>query len=210
MVVIMIGRKRTRHASRMAASALTLGSFRASIAKSTIMMPFFLTRPTSRITPDECVHVELVTEDEQRHQRAEAGERQRREDGERMEQAFVEDAEHEIDHEHRDEEQRAEPGERRLERLGRALEARGDAAGQHLCAPHVLRARPPRSASDPGFTLNDTVAAGSWPEWLTESGPTPRVMSASEASGTSSPRPSARRAARARSDRAGCADRARG
>jgi hypothetical protein len=51
IVVIMIGRKRTRHASYIA-SAGGLPCVRcASRAKSIIMMPFFFTSPTSMITP---------------------------------------------------------------------------------------------------------------------------------------------------------------
>ena len=46
----MIGRKRTRQASWIA-SAGVLPARCASTAKSTIMMPFFFTRPTSMITP---------------------------------------------------------------------------------------------------------------------------------------------------------------
>ena len=50
MVVIMIGRNRTSDASWMASR----GDFPArcaSIAKSTIMIPFFFTRPTSMMIP---------------------------------------------------------------------------------------------------------------------------------------------------------------
>ncbi|KAG1434164.1 hypothetical protein G6F56_014411 [Rhizopus delemar] len=49
-VVIMIGRKRSRQARRIASCALAPAR-RASIAKSTIMMPFFLTMPISRTMP---------------------------------------------------------------------------------------------------------------------------------------------------------------
>src|SRR5262249_25776178 len=47
-VVIMVGRKRKRHASRVAAIGGRLRSRSATIAKSTRMMPFFLTMPMSR------------------------------------------------------------------------------------------------------------------------------------------------------------------
>ena len=50
VVVIMIGRKRSWAASTIACSA---GApwLRRSIAKSTIMMPFFFTSPTSMMMP---------------------------------------------------------------------------------------------------------------------------------------------------------------
>jgi hypothetical protein len=50
MVVIMIGRKRSRQASKIASRGSALRAF-ASSAKSIIMMAFFLTMPISRITP---------------------------------------------------------------------------------------------------------------------------------------------------------------
>lgn len=51
IVVIMIGRKRINEASKIASSGGLPDARSASTAKSTIMMPFFLTRPTSMITP---------------------------------------------------------------------------------------------------------------------------------------------------------------
>ena len=51
MVVIMIGRKRTMQAWKMALSAARSPRRCASMAKSIIMMAFFLTMPMSSITP---------------------------------------------------------------------------------------------------------------------------------------------------------------
>ena len=51
MVVIMIGRKRSRHASRIASSGEVPRVRSASIAKSTIMIAFFFTMPISRMMP---------------------------------------------------------------------------------------------------------------------------------------------------------------
>ena len=50
VVVIMMGRKRSRAASTIACSAVAPWE-RRSIAKSTIMMAFFLTMPISMTTP---------------------------------------------------------------------------------------------------------------------------------------------------------------
>ena len=47
----MIGRKRSRHAWRIAFSGVSPSRRSAVMAKSTIMMPFFFTMPISRITP---------------------------------------------------------------------------------------------------------------------------------------------------------------
>src|SRR2546425_7052867 len=74
MVVIMMGRNRMLHACRIA-SVGDLPSMRcASSAKSIIMMPFFFTSPTSMMMPKR-VHGQLDPEQQQRHERAEPGER---------------------------------------------------------------------------------------------------------------------------------------
>ena len=51
MVVIMIGRKRSRQASKIARSGARPRLRSPSSAKSTIMMPFFLTMPIRRMIP---------------------------------------------------------------------------------------------------------------------------------------------------------------
>ena len=70
-------------------------------------------------------------------QRAEAGEGQRREDRERVDEALVEDAEHDVDDEDRHEEQPSEPLYGALERLRRALEAGLDGRRQRLARDPV-------------------------------------------------------------------------
>ena len=42
-------------------------------------------------------------------------------------------------------------------------------------------------SATPGFRLKESVTEGSWPEWLTVSGPMPGVILTSESSGTSWP-----------------------
>jgi hypothetical protein len=51
IVVIRIGRNRKRHACRIASSGVEPSRRSAEMAKSTIMMPFFLTMPISRMMP---------------------------------------------------------------------------------------------------------------------------------------------------------------
>ena len=51
IVVIMIGRKRTTQAETMASVGDRPWSRWAAMAKSIIMMPFFLTMPTSMMMP---------------------------------------------------------------------------------------------------------------------------------------------------------------
>ena len=51
IVVIMIGRKRTLHASRIASRGDFPSRRSASRAKSIIMIAFFFTSPTSMMTP---------------------------------------------------------------------------------------------------------------------------------------------------------------
>ena len=87
------------------------------------MIAFFFTMPTSMMMPTKRVDVQLDAEEHQREQRADAGRRQARENRERMDEALVEDAEHDVDHQDRQHQQDAHALQRALERLRRALEA---------------------------------------------------------------------------------------
>ncbi len=121
----MIGRKRSCAASTIACSAVAPCA-RRSIAKSTIMMAFFLTMPISMTHADQGDDAQVHAEQHQDGQRADAGRRQARQDGQRMDEAFVEDAEDDVDHQHGGEQQHALVGDRLLEDLRAALEAGGD------------------------------------------------------------------------------------
>ena len=60
IVVIRIGRKRARHASKIASADDRPRLRSASSAKSTIMMPFFLTMPINRMMPTKAITVSGV------------------------------------------------------------------------------------------------------------------------------------------------------
>ena len=60
MVVIMMGRKRSRHASWIASLVLLLSSRSASRAKSIIMIAFFLTIPIRRMIPISAIRLRSV------------------------------------------------------------------------------------------------------------------------------------------------------
>ena len=60
IVVIMIGRKRSRHAWWMASCGLLPSRRSASRAKSIIMMAFFLTIPIKRMTPINAITLRSV------------------------------------------------------------------------------------------------------------------------------------------------------
>ena len=85
MVVIRIGRKRSRQAWWIASrGALAFDRARASSAKSIIMIAFFLTMPISRMMPMMPMMSRPAPAMMQREQRADAGRGQRREDRDRM------------------------------------------------------------------------------------------------------------------------------
>ena len=112
--------------------------------------------------------------EQQRQQRAEARERQPREDRERVDEALVEDAEHEVDHEdRRSASSRPRPVQRRP---GTPAPCPGSSSstvgGQHARAPRPRPAPRASPSETPGVRLNEMVTAGSWPRWLTVSGPT--------------------------------------
>ena len=94
----------------------------ASSAKSIIMIAFFLTMPISRMMPMMRDDAEVVARDQQREQRADARRGQRREDRDRVDVALVEHAQHDVHRDDRREDQQQRVGQRRLERLRRALE----------------------------------------------------------------------------------------
>ena len=60
IVVIRIGRKRSRHASKIASRVESPRARSASSAKSIIMIAFFFTMPISRITPMNAMIVKSV------------------------------------------------------------------------------------------------------------------------------------------------------
>jgi len=86
---------------------------------------------------DEGIHVELDPERHQSHERAQARGRQSRQNRERVDEALVEDAQNEVDHENGQEQQDAHAFERALERLRGALERRVDGR-RHLHRGHCL------------------------------------------------------------------------
>src|SRR5207245_1279525 len=121
-VVIRIGRKRSRQASRIAAIGDMWSSRSAAMAKSTSMMPFFLTMPIKRMMPMMPITERSIMAELQRQQRADAGRRQRGQDRERIDEALVEDAEDDVDDDERRGDQRRFARQRGLEGLRVALE----------------------------------------------------------------------------------------
>ena len=151
----MIGRNRSRQASRIAASGDKPSRSRV-IAKSTSMMPFFFTMPISRMMPMMPITDRSKPPSPKRQQRADAGRRQRRQDRQRMDVALVEHAEDDIDdHQRRDDQDRL-ARERGLERLRVALEAadqRSSACRSRASARSIASTACP--SATPGCRLND-------------------------------------------------------
>ena len=69
----------------------------ASSAKSIIMIAFFFTMPISRMMPMRAMSERSMLEDHERQQRADAGGGQGRKNGDRVNVAFVEHAEDDVD-----------------------------------------------------------------------------------------------------------------
>src|SRR3989442_797384 len=87
---------------------------------------------------DEAVDVQLHAEEPERQQRPRARRRQPREDRQRVNEALVQHAEHEVDHEDRDQQQHPLPLQRGLERLRGALEGAVDGGRHAQLALHAL------------------------------------------------------------------------
>src|ERR1035437_4659029 len=84
---------------------------------------------------DERDHAEVRPREKKREERAHARRRQRREDRDRVDQAFVQDAEDDVDRHQRRENEKRLVGERLLERLRRALVARANSGRDAGRAP---------------------------------------------------------------------------
>ena len=142
------------------------------MAKSTIMMPFFLTMPISRMMPIMRDQTEVEAEQHQRRERADAGRRQRRQDRQRVDVALVEHAEDDVDDDERRGDQQRHRAQRGLEGLRVALER----ADQRSPACRISRSRLLDRlgrlcrATTPGARLKLMVTAGNWPWWLIDSG----------------------------------------
>jgi hypothetical protein len=105
MVVIMIGRKRSRQACRIdcfgAQMLLALGLQREVDHHDAVL----LDDADQQDDADQRDHRQVEVEDHQHQQRADAGRRQRREDGQRVDVALVEHAEDDVDHHQRRQDQ---------------------------------------------------------------------------------------------------------
>ena len=100
------------------------------MAKSIIMIAFFLTMPISSTMPMIADHVEVVTRQHQREQRADAGRGQGGENRHRVDEAFVQHAQHDVDDDDRGEDEKGFVRQRRTESVGGAQEL-GHDAGRH-------------------------------------------------------------------------------
>ena len=144
------------------ASCGVLPSFRsASSAKSIIMIAFFLTMPISRMMPISAITLRSVPAEQQRQQRADAGRGQRRENRDRMDVAFVQHAEHDVDGDERGENQQRLVGQRCLKRLRPCLESSPECwpASRSRASP-VSIAFTASPSETPGARLNDSVIDG--------------------------------------------------
>ena len=137
------------------------------MAKSTIMMPFFLTMPISRMTPISAITLKSKSEHHQHQQRADAGRWQSRKDRQRMDVALIEHAEDEVDDDDCGGDEQWLARERILERLRIALECPGERSGNADLAPSPARSRSrPAPSATPGARLKLKVTAGNCPWWL--------------------------------------------
>ena len=121
-----------------------------------------------------------MPEEHQRQQRAERRERQPGQDRERVDEALVQDAEHDVDHEDREDEQHEQSLLRAPEHLRVPEKRAGDRRRQDRRARSFSTRPSPSPSETPGARLNEIVTVGSWPEWFTVIGPTRVVELATE------------------------------
>ena len=88
----------------------------ASSAKSIIMMAFFFTMPISRMMPISAMTPKILASEQQREDRAHARRGQRGENRDRVNVAFVQHAQHDVDGDERGQDQDRLVGERCFKR----------------------------------------------------------------------------------------------
>jgi hypothetical protein len=104
-----------------------------------------------------------------------------------VDEALVEHAEDDVDHQDRGDDQQALALQRTLEELRRTREAAGDRRWQVDVAPGPRIALTASRSEMPGAVLNEIVTAGCWAIRLTASGPTLGLIVASDSSGAFRP-----------------------
>jgi len=104
-----------------------------------------------------------------------------------VDEALVENAQHEVDHQDRDEQEHALAPERGLEGLRGAWKLPITVAGIPRSRWARLTSSTAWLRATPGARLNEIVTDGSWPRCVMVSGPMVGVSRATELSGTSLP-----------------------
>ncbi len=148
IVVIMMGRNRTLQASRIASRADFPSLRSASIAKSIIMIAFFFTRPTSMMMPTKAYTLSSMWKihSVRSAPKPANGRPVRMVSG--MDEALVENPQHDVDDQNREHEQYEQSLLGRLEGLRGTRECGGDARrkGQGSDPVHIVYRRSNRHA----------------------------------------------------------------
>ena len=141
MVVIMMGRKRSRR------SLVDRLLRRSDLA---VALPLqchidhhdgiFLHNPDQHDHTHKAVEVELEVEEHQRNECAKTGGGQSGKNGQGMDEALIQDAQHQVDHQDGHHQQQSQTADGRFERLRRALKAGADGCRQHFpcCFAHCI------------------------------------------------------------------------
>ncbi len=125
---------------------------------------------------------------QQRQQRAQAGGGQGGDDGQRLQQAFVQHAQHDVDREERGPDQQRLRRQDCLQELARCRRTRcAPSSGIRSSAARRCTSCVASPSARPGRRLKLMVAAGNWPWWRTASGAVPRSDAHHGGSGTCGP-----------------------
>ena len=109
---------------------------------------------------DDGHHTEILAEEDQREQRAHAGGRQRGENRDRVDEALVQDAQHDVDRDQRGQDEQRFVGQRILEEAAVPWKPACRLAGMFIsfCTLSMAEIALPSEAS--GARLNETVTEG--------------------------------------------------
>jgi hypothetical protein len=119
---------------------------------------------------DDADHAQVVAGQHQGQQRADAGRRQGRQDGQRVHVALVQHAQHDVDADHRRQDQPQLVGQRVLIGAGRAEEGAADTLAGMPISTRPADGSTARPSETPGAVSKPMVVAGNCATWVTCSG----------------------------------------
>ena len=112
----------------------------------------------------ERVEVQFLVKQRQRQQRAKHGRRKSGKNGDGMNKALIQNAQDDVDHQNRDDQQNGQASEGPLEFLHGSLKIHAQVCGMCISRTTAFSLSAAWPSETPGARLKETVTEGSWPK----------------------------------------------